>query len=162
MPDKLCLLSGMAGTSPAMTEKEAQAMTAFILPLSDTAATEPDCVGPKAANLAALQRAGLPTPGGFALTAEAYRHQLRHLGVEALVRQFNEADLPDVAQIVGADPACALSGADRAEDCGAFAGCVARAARRWLAGRGAFLGADRGPQGSKFRRAVRKLPWACR
>jgi pyruvate,water dikinase len=84
----------MAGTSPAMTAKEAQAMTAFILPLGDTAATDTDTVGPKAANLACLMQAGLPTPGGFALTAEAYRHQLRHLGVEAFVRQFNEADLP--------------------------------------------------------------------
>jgi phosphoenolpyruvate synthase/pyruvate phosphate dikinase len=69
-------------------------MTAFILPLSDPAATDPENVGPKAANLAALTQAGLPTPGGFALTAAAYRHQLRHLGVEDLARAYNEADLP--------------------------------------------------------------------
>ncbi len=69
-------------------------MTAFILPLSDPAATDPENVGPKAANLAALTQAGLPTPGGFALTAEAYRHQLRHLGIEDLVRAYNAADLP--------------------------------------------------------------------
>jgi pyruvate,water dikinase len=69
-------------------------MTAYILPLTEPAATEPDCVGPKAANLAALTQAGLPTPGGFALTAEAYRHQVRHLGIEDLLRQFNAADLP--------------------------------------------------------------------
>ena len=43
-------------------------------------------VGPKAANLAPLARAGLPTPGGFALTAAAYRHQLRHLGIEDVAR----------------------------------------------------------------------------
>ncbi|MFZ3339165.1 MAG: hypothetical protein WA199_24930, partial [Xanthobacteraceae bacterium] len=36
-------------------------MTSFILPLSDPAATNPERVGPKAANLAALARAGLPT-----------------------------------------------------------------------------------------------------
>ena len=39
-------------------------------------------------------QAGLPTPGGFALTAEAYRHQLRHLGIEHLLTQYNETDLP--------------------------------------------------------------------
>ncbi len=69
-------------------------MTVFILPLSDPAATDADNVGPKAANLAQLGHAGLPTPGGFALTAAAYRHQLKHLGVEDLLRQYKEADLP--------------------------------------------------------------------
>lgn len=68
-------------------------MTAFILPLDDPFATDPDRVGPKAANLAGLTQAGLPTPGGFSLTADAYRHQLRCLGIEDLVRQYNEADL---------------------------------------------------------------------
>src|SRR6478672_3570544 len=69
-------------------------MTAFILHLDDSFATDPERVGPKAANLAGLTRAGLPTPGGFALTAEAYRHQLRHLGIEDLLQQYNEADVP--------------------------------------------------------------------
>ncbi len=69
-------------------------MTEFILPLSDPAAADPDNVGPKAANLAQLTRSGLPTPGGFALTADAYHHQIRHLGINDLVRGFNEADVP--------------------------------------------------------------------
>ena len=69
-------------------------MTPFILPLSDPAATDPENVGPKAANLAALTQAGLPTPGGFALTAEAYRHQVRHLGIVDLLKKYNAADLP--------------------------------------------------------------------
>ena len=51
----------------------------FILPLDALGATDPGVVGPKAANLAALARAGLPTPGGFCLTADAYRHQIAHL-----------------------------------------------------------------------------------
>jgi pyruvate,water dikinase len=68
-------------------------MTAFILPLTDPAATDPERVGPKAANLAALTQGGLPTPGGFALTAQAYRHQARHLGIESLLAQFNDADV---------------------------------------------------------------------
>ncbi len=69
-------------------------MTAFILPLSDPAAINPDNVGPKAANLAALTQAGLPTPGGFALTAAAYNVQIRYLGIEDLLRQYNNVDRP--------------------------------------------------------------------
>ncbi len=69
-------------------------MAEFILPLSAPAATDADTVGPKAANLARLGQAGLPTPGGFALTAAAYRHQLRHLGIEDLLKQYSAADLP--------------------------------------------------------------------
>ena len=85
----------MAGTSPATTvENQAIAMTAFILRLDDPFAADPERVGPKAANLAALTQAGLPTPGGFALTADAYRHQLRHLGIEDLLGQYNEGDVP--------------------------------------------------------------------
>jgi len=67
-------------------------MTAFVLPLGK--ATDPSCVGPKAANLAALARAGLPTPGGFCITAHAYRRQIRHLGLTDIVRQYAEADQP--------------------------------------------------------------------
>jgi phosphoenolpyruvate synthase/pyruvate phosphate dikinase len=40
----------------------------YVIPLDDPAAADADCVGPKAANLAALALAGLPTPGGFCLT----------------------------------------------------------------------------------------------
>jgi pyruvate,water dikinase len=68
-------------------------MTAFILHLDDPFAVDPERVGPKAANLAGLTQAGLPTPGGFALTADAYRHQLRHLGIDDLAQGYNKADL---------------------------------------------------------------------
>ncbi len=62
-------------------------MNRFVVPLIGPQATDPDRVGPKAANLAVLARAGLPTPGGFCLTAGAYRHQIATLGlVESLVR----------------------------------------------------------------------------
>jgi pyruvate, water dikinase len=69
-------------------------MAEFILPLSEPTATDAECVGPKAANLAALTQAGLPTPGGFALTAAAYRHQLRHLGIQEMVSAYSDTDLP--------------------------------------------------------------------
>ena len=74
-------------------------MTAFILQLDDPFAADPERVGPKAANLAGLTQAGLPTPGGFALTADAYRQQLRHLGIEDLLRQYNEGDVPTTRRI---------------------------------------------------------------
>src|SRR5215831_10676879 len=63
-----------------------------IIPLSDAGAADHDRVGPKAANLAALARAGLPTPGGVALTGDAYRHQLAHLGIAEMVQGFTAAD----------------------------------------------------------------------
>jgi pyruvate,water dikinase len=67
-------------------------MSEFIIPLTDPAAGDADKVGPKAANLAALARAGLPTPGGFCLGAEAYQTQIAALGLEDLVRRFADAD----------------------------------------------------------------------
>src|SRR5476651_1769734 len=69
-------------------------MNAFILSLFDPAALDPENVGPKAANLAVLTQAGLPTPGGFALTAEAYRHQARHIGIDKMLAEYNDADVP--------------------------------------------------------------------
>ena len=60
----------------------------FIIPLTDVAVADPERIGPKAANLAALMHAGLPTPGGFCLSAEAYRAQIAALGLEPLVRGF--------------------------------------------------------------------------
>jgi len=69
-------------------------MNDFILPLTDPAATNPENVGPKAANLAKLTQAGLPTPGGFSLTAEAYRYQARHIGIDEMLARYNDADVP--------------------------------------------------------------------
>jgi len=60
----------------------------FIIPLTGAIAVDAERIGPKAANLAALMHAGLPTPGGFCLSAEAYRAQIAALGLEPLVRGF--------------------------------------------------------------------------
>ena len=57
-----------------------------IVPLSSSASTDPSRFGPKAANLARLGHAGLPIPDGFCLDAEAYRHQVAALGLEAAAR----------------------------------------------------------------------------
>jgi pyruvate,water dikinase len=67
-------------------------MTEFIVPLTAAAATDPDRVGPKAANLAQLDRAGLPTPGGFCLSADAYRLQIAELGLVPMIEAFAAAD----------------------------------------------------------------------
>ncbi len=67
----------------------------LVAPLAAPEAADASRFGPKAANLAALGRAGLPTPGGFCLDAEAYRLQLAHLGLEAPARRACQADRPE-------------------------------------------------------------------
>jgi pyruvate,water dikinase len=68
-------------------------MTEFVVPLSAATAADADRIGPKAANLAALAQAGLPTPGGFCLSADAYRAQIAALGLDNLVHRYADADL---------------------------------------------------------------------
>lgn len=70
-------------------------MEPLLLPLAAPEATDADLVGPKAANLAVLGRAGLPIPGGFCLTANAYRLQLAACGLEDLVDRFANADVAE-------------------------------------------------------------------
>lgn len=74
-------------------------MRNFLIPLSAPAAKDAERVGPKAANLATLAQAGLPTPGGFCLTAAAYRHQLAQLGLAAAARRFVNGDLPEARRL---------------------------------------------------------------
>jgi pyruvate,water dikinase len=64
----------------------------FIVALDDVCATDASRVGPKAANLAALAADGLPTPGGFCLTADAYLAQVAALGLDDAVSRFAAAD----------------------------------------------------------------------
>ena len=61
-------------------------MSGIVVPLSEAEAADSARFGPKAANLAALAQAGLPTPGGFGVDAEAYRLQMRALGLESALR----------------------------------------------------------------------------
>src|SRR5215211_727477 len=74
-------------------------MQEFIVPLGAAASTEADRVGPKAANLAALARASLPTPGGFCLTADAYRRQCAELELEPLLSRFGAATPPEARRL---------------------------------------------------------------
>src|SRR5436305_6075022 len=59
-----------------------------IVRLDEAGATSPDLVGPKAAALAAMMRAGLPVPRGFCLTAEATSRQLRAAGLDGPARRL--------------------------------------------------------------------------
>jgi pyruvate,water dikinase len=61
-------------------------MNSFVVPIADCGATEADRFGPKAANLATLGHAGLPIPDSYCISAEAYRFQLKALGLEATAR----------------------------------------------------------------------------
>jgi pyruvate, water dikinase len=73
-------------------------MRQLIYPLSAPEATDADRFGPKAANLAALGQLGLPVPGGFCLDAEAYRIQMRALGLEDDARAVFSPDSLDGRQ----------------------------------------------------------------
>ena len=67
-------------------------MLNFVISLSDRDATDASRVGPKAANLAALGRAGLPIPDGYCVAADAYRVQLAALGLEQVARDVFSSD----------------------------------------------------------------------
>jgi phosphoenolpyruvate synthase/pyruvate phosphate dikinase len=69
-------------------------MDEYVISFANPAATGADRVGPKAANLAALAQAGLPTPGGFCLGADAYRRQIAHLGLSGMLRDYHVAPPP--------------------------------------------------------------------
>jgi pyruvate,water dikinase len=70
-------------------------MHSFVLPITDREATDAGRFGPKAANLARLGQAGLPIPEGFCVDADAYRTQIRALGLEADARGvFSAAESP--------------------------------------------------------------------
>src|SRR5215831_5085016 len=71
----------------------------LLVSLDDPQAMDPERFGPKAANLAALNRAGLPTPGGFCLDAEAYRVQLAELRLAEKAEQVAIADLPEARRL---------------------------------------------------------------
>jgi phosphoenolpyruvate synthase/pyruvate phosphate dikinase len=66
-------------------------MDEYVISLANPAATGANRIGPKAANLAALAQAGLPTPGGLCVTADAYRRQIAHLGLSGTLRDYRPA-----------------------------------------------------------------------
>jgi pyruvate, water dikinase len=67
-------------------------MATLVVALDAAEAADAGRFGPKAANLSALDQAGLPTPGGYAVDARAYRMQLAALGLEATAREVFAAE----------------------------------------------------------------------
>ncbi|MBI1958289.1 MAG: hypothetical protein HYS36_03565 [Candidatus Rokubacteria bacterium] len=70
-------------------------MDPAVIPLADAAALDADRVGPKAARLARLRRAGLPVPDGTCVDARAYREALVAGGVAEAAREFVRAERPE-------------------------------------------------------------------
>ena len=62
-------------------------MRPFIIPISSPEARQAECYGPKASNLAVLGQAGLPIPESYCLGADAYRFQLKSLGLDETARK---------------------------------------------------------------------------
>lgn len=71
----------------------------LVIGLDDPQAIDADRVGPKAANLAALAHAGLPTPGGFCITADAYRLQCAAIGLDEVLGCFAGATPPEASRL---------------------------------------------------------------
>ncbi len=74
-------------------------MGAFAVPLSAPAALDSRRVGPKAARLAQLGRAGLPVPDGVCLEAGAYREALRAAGVAGAAAEVARAERPEARRL---------------------------------------------------------------
>jgi phosphoenolpyruvate synthase/pyruvate phosphate dikinase len=74
-------------------------MSTFVLPLSDPNATL-EAVGGKGMSLAKMARAGLPVPGGFHVTTEAYRQFVAENGIQAkILDALQGVDAADPARL---------------------------------------------------------------
>lgn len=60
---------------------------ANLLPLEDCGTAAAEQIGGKALNLGILLKAGIPVPGGFVITSEAWRAVIAHNGLEPLLRR---------------------------------------------------------------------------
>lgn len=67
-------------------------MNPSIVLLASPEAVNAEQFGPKAANQAALGQAGLPIPDGFCIGADAYRRQMKALGLEEKAAAFGDVD----------------------------------------------------------------------
>ncbi|MDR3641992.1 MAG: PEP/pyruvate-binding domain-containing protein [Humidesulfovibrio sp.] len=103
----------------------------FVLPLAQ-ALGRPETAGGKAANLAAVQRAGLPVPPGLVVTTGAFQHFLTASGLQRrLERLLRQVDLsrPDRVGPLCVGMQALVLGASVPED-------LARALREAVAGSG--------------------------
>lgn len=70
-------------------------MDSLVADLASDVASNPEIFGPKAANQAALGRAGLPIPDGFCISAAAYRAHIGAIGKENLIEKYSVAEARD-------------------------------------------------------------------
>ena len=68
--------------------------------MSDPAAEDAGRFGPKAANQAMLDHAGLPTPGGFCLSAQAYMAQVEALGLTEVAEKAVSLEFFDARSFI--------------------------------------------------------------
>ena len=71
---------------PLAAAPAAERGTMDVVASAQLCTVDAECVGPKAANLAQLTQAGLPTPGGFALTATIPSHRPMKTGMLLAVK----------------------------------------------------------------------------
>ena len=106
-------------------------MTDFIVPLDVARRPTPTASGRRPRISRRSAQAGLPTPGGFCLDAEAYRLQIAALGLDDDARRvYSDRRCAEARRHAVAMRLGALRAADRAGDSRAAARRLARAARR--------------------------------
>ncbi|MGV8121071.1 MAG: PEP/pyruvate-binding domain-containing protein [Candidatus Xenobiia bacterium LiM19] len=80
----------------------------FILSLESISEKDACIVGPKAFGIARLMKLGLPVPGGFCVTTEAYREHLEKCRAESLINELHdgsrEAVLGRIREIIIREP----------------------------------------------------------
>lgn len=64
----------------------------FILSLESISEKDACIVGPKAMGIAGLIKLGLPVPGGFCVTTEAYREHLEKCGADSLINTLQDGN----------------------------------------------------------------------
>ena len=106
-----------------------------------------------------LAQAGLPTPGGFCLTAAAYRRQVAALGLERRAARSSVRPICAPQRRLSVEIRLGLYEQPIAPEIAEPLLAAWRGASRRRAGAlgGALLRADRGPRRRQFRRPVRKL-----
>ena len=93
-------------TAPAGAVTTSPSKAAPVAWFEDLSRADVPQVGGKGANLGELTRAGLPVPGGFVITADAYLDAMERGGVRAALEQqvaATDLDAPEALAGVAAD-----------------------------------------------------------
>ena len=145
-------LAGSLELEPGAWSLKPTVHAILFIPLSSEEATDATRFGPKAANLAALGRAGLRIPEGVCLDAAAYRHQVTSIGLdEGGPRRLRQRRPAAGTATCAEHEARSAGAADRSGHTRAAAGGVARTRRSYgCAHGGPVICARRRSVGSSF------------